>query len=90
MKKDSKKEILKRLKIIEGHLRRVIKMAEEDRYCIDVLQQSLAVQNALKGVDGLILNHHLHQCISQAFKKGREPKEKSIKELLKVFQLSRK
>lgn len=90
MKNNNKKETLRRFKIIEGHLKKVIKMAEEDRYCIDILQQSLAVQNALKGVDGLILNQHLHQCVSDAFKKGNSRKEKSIKELLKVYQLSKK
>ena len=89
MKKDNRKETLSRLKIIEGHLKKVIKMVEEDKYCIDILQQSLAVQNALKEADGLILSQHLHQCVSQAFKKGKKLKEKSIKELLKVYQLSK-
>jgi DNA-binding FrmR family transcriptional regulator len=90
MKKNTKKEVLRRLKIIEGHLRKVIKMVEEDKYCIDVLYQSLAVQNALKKVDALILNQHLHKCVDAAFKKGKKTKEKSIKELLKVYQLFNK
>lgn len=90
MRKNTKKETLRRLKIIEGHLKKVIKMVEEDKYCIDILQQSLAVQNALKKVDALLLDKHLHKCVSDAFKKGKSKKEKSIKELLKVFQLSKK
>lgn len=90
MKKNNKKETLRRLRIIEGHLDKVVKMVEEEKYCIDILQQSLAVQNALKKVDGLILDEHLHKCVSEAFKKGKNPKEKSIKELLKVYQLSKK
>jgi len=65
-------------------------MAEEDKYCIDILQQSLAVQNALKKVDSLILDEHLHRCVASAFKKGKKPKEKSIEELLKVYKLSNK
>ena len=91
IKKDTKKkEVLRRLKIIEGHLKKVIKMVEEDKYCIDILQQSSAVQNALKKVDGLILDQHLHKCVAEAIKMGNSRKEKSIKELLKVFQLSKK
>ncbi len=90
MKKNTKKEIVKRLKIIEGHLKKVTKMVEEDKYCIDILQQSLAVQNALKKVDNLILDQHLRKCVTEAMKKGNGKKEKSIKELLKVYKLSNK
>ena len=70
MKNANKKETLRRLNIIKGHLKKVAKMVEEDKYCIDILQQSLAVQNALKQVDGLILDQHLHQCVTEAIKKG--------------------
>lgn len=90
MEKSAKKEILRRLKIIRGHLKKVIKMIEEDKYCIDVLHQSLACQNALKKVDGLILDQHLRKCVAEAMKNGRNKKEKSIKELLKVYQLFNK
>ncbi len=90
MEKNTKKETLRRLKIIEGHLKKVIKMIEEDRYCVDVLQQSLAVQNALKKVDGVILEQHLRKCTAEAMMEGKDKKEKIIKELLKVYQLSNK
>ena len=90
MKKNTKKETLRRLKIIEGHLKKVVKMVEEDKYCIDVLQQSLAVQNALKGVDDLILDQHLRKCVTNAMKGENGKKEKSIQELIKVYQLSKK
>ena len=90
MENNVKKETLRRFKIIKGHLNKVAKMVEEDKYCIDILQQSLAVQNALKKVDGLILGQHLRQCVADAIKKGSSKKEKSIKELLKVYQLSNK
>ena len=90
MKKNTEKETLRRLKIIKGHLEKVIKMVEEDKYCIGILQQSLAIQNALKKVDALILNQHLHKCVAGAMKKGSNKKEKSIKELLKIYQLSNK
>lgn len=90
MKKSIKKDILKRLKIIKGHLERVDKMVEEDKYCIDVLYQSLAVQNALKKVDSLILDQHLRTCVTRAMEKGKSKKEKSIKELLKVYKFFNK
>ena len=89
MKKDSKKENLRRLKIIEGHLKKVILMMEEDKYCIDILQQSLAVQNALREVDGLILDNHLRDCVTRAFQK-KGGKEKVITELLDVLKRNRK
>ncbi len=90
MKKNNKKETLRRLRIIEGHLKKVIKMVEENKYCIDVLQQSLAVQNALKKVDSLILDQHLRECVSKAMKKGNNKKEKAIGELLKIYKFSNK
>lgn len=90
MRKDIKKKVIRRLKILEGQIRGLQRMVEKESYCIDILQQSSAVQSALKEADGLILNQHLHQCVSQAFKKGEKPKEKSIKELLKVYQLSKR
>ena len=90
MKKNNiKKETLRRLKIIEGHLKKVIKMAEEDKYCIDILQQSLAVQNALKEVDSLILNNHFHSCVTRAIKGDKKlRKEKIIRELLNIYKIS--
>lgn len=51
-----KKEILRRIAIISGHLNRVQKMVSENKYCIDILNQSLAVQRALQKVDGLVLD----------------------------------
>jgi len=91
MKQDKpKKEALRRLKIIEGHLRKVADMLEEDKYCIDILQQSLAVQNALKKVDNMILERHLQSCVSDAMKAGKMKKEKATKELLKIYELHNK
>jgi len=89
MEKDSKKDALKRLKIIEGHLKKVIQMIEEEKYCIDILQQSSAVQSALRKVDEIILNQHLRKCAAEAIKKGQREKEKAIKELLRVFHLAK-
>lgn len=84
--KDSKKNILHRLKIIRGHLAKVIKMVEEKKYCIEILNQSLAVQNALKKVDALILNNHLNSCVITAIAKKGGKSKKAITELLTIYK----
>lgn len=79
-----KKDIIRRLKIIDGHLKKVIQMVEDDKYCIDILQQSAAVQSALKQVDQLLLRNHLHCCVADAIKIGKG--DKVILELLQIFK----
>jgi DNA-binding FrmR family transcriptional regulator len=83
-----KNKIVRRLKIIEGHLKKVTQMVEDDKYCIDVLQQSAAVQSALKKVDQLLLDNHLHCCVTNAIKKNKS--KKAIQELLEVFKKANK
>lgn len=82
-----KKDALKRLKTIRGHLDHVTKMVEEGKYCTDILQQSLAVQSALRAVDGIILKGHLQEHASHAMS-GKD-KDKSIKEIVDVFKKAR-
>lgn len=81
---------LRRLKVIAGHLAKIIEMVEKDRYCIDILQQSLAVKNAIKAVDGLILERHLKRCVADAIKGTPAQKEKSVTEVLEIFEKARK
>lgn len=88
MEVSKKKEILRRIAIINGHLSRVQKMVSEDKYCIDVLNQSLAVQRALQKVDGLILDNHLHSCVKDALKGKGNKGEKAMKELLELYKRS--
>lgn len=90
MKDDLKKSAINRLRKAVGHLKSVEKMIQEDRYCIDILQQSLAVQNALKALDQLILDGHLRTCVSDAIKNEGEAKEKAIKEILAIFEKKRR
>ncbi|HBL52056.1 MAG TPA: hypothetical protein DDZ05_02460 [Candidatus Blackburnbacteria bacterium] len=78
-----KRTILHRLKIVRGHLNKVIKMVGEGEYCVDVLHQSQAVQKALRGVDNLILENHLKTCTTDAVKKGRE---EVIDEMVEIFK----
>lgn len=82
--KDTQERILHRLKIARGHLDKVIRMAENDEYCIDVLHQSQAVQAALKETDSVILENHLRTCVSDSMKSGNQ--EKAIKEVMEVFK----
>ena len=82
--KDTQERILHRLKIAQGHLKKVIKMVEEDCYCIDVLHQSQAIQKALKETDHLMLENHLKTCAVDAIGKGR--KEEAIREVIQVFK----
>lgn len=82
--KDTQERILHRLKIAQGHLEKVIKMVEEDEYCIDVIHQSQAVQRALEEADSVILENHLRTCVVDHIEKGNI--DVSTEELMKVFK----
>lgn len=84
--KDIQERILHRLKITRGHLNKVLKMVEDQSYCIDVLHQSQAVQKALKEIDNLILENHLKTCVVSHIKKGNT--KKTIEEIMHVFKRS--
>lgn len=81
---DPKAKIIHRLQIAKGHLEKVLRMVEEDVYCIDVVHQSMAVQSALKKVDEVILENHLKTCVSDSIKKGDS--DEAIKEVMEVLQ----
>jgi DNA-binding FrmR family transcriptional regulator len=82
---------LRRLKTVEGHLRGVIRMVEEDAYCIDIIRQIQAVEAALNKVSSRILEDHLNSCVITAIK-GNNPKERErvLKEITEVFEMSTK
>lgn len=82
--KNTQERILHRLKITQGHLKKVIKMIEDDEYCVDVLHQSQAIQKALKGTDAVILENHLKTCVADSIKKGRG--DETISEIINVFK----
>jgi DNA-binding FrmR family transcriptional regulator len=84
----SKKDILNRLATIEGHLKGIRKMVEEDQYCVDILKQSYAVERALKAFESALLEGHLHSCVPAGFRDGRD--QDIIRELSDLFELSRK
>ncbi|HJX39735.1 MAG TPA: metal-sensitive transcriptional regulator [Anaerolineae bacterium] len=83
----TKKRVIDRLKSIEGHVRGIERMVEEDVYCIDVIKQALAVQRALDKVSGIILENHLKTCVTTAIRgEQAQERERVIGELLEVFE----
>ena len=88
MQKAVKEDVLKRLRTARGHLDHVISQVEAEKYCIDILQQSLAVQSAIRAVDNLILKGHLEEHVSHAMH-GKD-QAKSIQEVVDVFDKARR
>lgn len=84
-------DALKRLKIADGHLRGVIRMMEEDAYCIDVIRQIQAVQAALNKASTVILENHLNSCVITAIR-GEDPaeRERVLREITDVFDTATK
>jgi len=84
-------DILNRLKSIEGHVRGIERMVENGEYCMDIVNQVLAVQRALQKVNGMVLNRHLHTCVTTAIR-GDNPdeRERVISEIMSVFDATGK
>ncbi|MFA7310122.1 MAG: metal-sensitive transcriptional regulator [Candidatus Paceibacterota bacterium] len=81
-------KIVRRLKIIEGQIRGLQEMIQNDTYCIDVITQTSAVKQGLSNVEDLILENHLSTCVVDQIKSGDS--KKAIGEVLKVYTLKRK
>ncbi|MEK7861433.1 MAG: metal-sensitive transcriptional regulator [Chloroflexota bacterium] len=88
MKPETRRDVAARLRSVAGHVRAVERMVEEDRYCIDVLRQTMAVEKALERVDALVLEGHLETCVADAFREGRS--EQTVKELAEIFGTARR
>lgn len=87
MNHDHKQQLLNRLKSIEGHVRGVQRMVEADTYCIDLLKQTRAIQQALTKLDALILEEHLNSCVTTAIRSDDVgERERVVSELLQVFE----
>ena len=86
-----RQRLLARLRSVEGHVRGVQQMIEKDAYCIDVIRQTDAIQSALDRVNALLLERHLHHCVSRAIRSqdGAE-RERVLAELLDVFEARRR
>lgn len=89
MKRDNKAALANRLSRIEGQVRGVARMIDEDRYCIDVLTQLQAVRAALGKVETELLNDHLHHCVEGALSGGDAADQRQkVNELIQLLQRS--
>jgi len=88
MEDKNKSKLVRRLKLIEGQIRGLQKMIENDTYCIDVITQTSAVKQGLSNVEDLLLENHLGGCILNQVRSGQTNKAKE--EILKVYKLKRK
>jgi DNA-binding FrmR family transcriptional regulator len=87
----AKVEILARLRSIEGHWRAVVRMVDEDRYCVDVIKQIRAVQSAADKATALLLERHLNHCVTDAIRSDNpRQRERAVAELLEVFENRRR
>ncbi len=84
----TKRKLIRRLKIIEGQVRGLEDMLGKDAYCIDIITQTSAVKQALSGVEDALMENHLSTCVVKQIKSGKE--KTAIGEILKVYRLKRK
>jgi DNA-binding FrmR family transcriptional regulator len=88
---ERKQLITNRLKSIEGHIRGIERMVEEDAYCMDILKQVKAVQQALERVGALTLENHLNTCVTTAIRSEDEvEKQRVVAEIMDVFKATGK
>lgn len=85
---DIKKRALHRTKILEGQMRGLEKMIENEDYCMDIITQSLSIQKSLRSLNKLLVENHLRTHVADMFSQGGESQEHAIEELLKVYELN--
>ena len=86
MRNEAKMPVLKRLSRIEGQVRGIARMVEEDRYCIDIVNQILAVRAALRRAEDEILRDHVGHCVEHAIASGnRQEQRKKVAEIMDVL-----
>ncbi|MCB0078776.1 MAG: metal-sensitive transcriptional regulator [Anaerolineales bacterium] len=83
--------LLRRLRTIEGHVRAVQRMVEEEAYCIDIIHQTQAIKSALNKVEEQVLADHLQGCVTTAIRSDEAAeRERVIGELMDLFKASNK
>lgn len=83
--------LLNRARSIQGHMGAIVRMLEEDAYCVDVIKQSQAIQKAIDKLNALILERHLNECVTTAIRSNKPAeRERVIGELLDVFETANK
>ena len=86
LQEDRQRDALKRLSYIEGHVKGIRKMVEEENYCVDILRQTYAVRKALEKLEAVILEGHLRTCVPEGIKGDRE--EAVIQELMQLYNIA--
>ncbi len=87
---DIKKRAIHRTSILEGQLRGVARMIENEEYCMDIITQSRAIQKSLESLNRLLLENHLRTHVTHMFEQGGEERDQAVDELLKAFDFDRK
>ena len=81
---ETKKKAIHRLKIMEGAVRGLQKMVADEKYCVDILTQTSAIQESLKGFDALMLENHVRSHIVSMVKAGKV--DKAVSELKTLYK----
>ena len=84
---DLKKRSLHRARILEGQLRGVTKMIENEEYCVDIITQTLAIQKSLRSLNKLLVENHLRTHVAHMFAEGGAQRDAAVDELLTVYEL---
>ena len=86
-----KQQLKNRALSIQGHMGAVVRMIDEDAYCIDIIKQTQAIEKALDKLNALLLERHLGSCVTTAIRSDKpKERERVIKELLDVFETTSK
>ena len=88
MQDETKTDVLKRLSFIEGHLAGVRRMVDADKYCVDVLKQTYAVRRAIEKMEAKMLEGHLHTCVVEGIREGRD--DAVLSELSELYEMAGK
>jgi DNA-binding FrmR family transcriptional regulator len=88
MRDETKADVLKRLNFIDGHLDGIRRMVEADKYCVDVLKQTYAVRRAIEKMESIMLAGHLHTCVVDGIREGRE--DAVLSELSELYEMAGK
>ncbi len=85
---DLKKRALHRSRILEGQMRGLEKMIDNEDYCMDIIIQSLAIQKSLRSLNKLLVENHLRTHVNEMFAAGGKQRDAAVDELLKVYELN--
>ena len=88
MIEDIKKRALHRSRILQGQLRGLEKMIDNEEYCVDIITQSLAIQKSLRSLNKLLVENHLRTHVTDMFEAGGTEREAAVTELLTVLELT--